>query len=460
MKPSTHVALLATLICASACAQDVNVTSTTMAQMWKQDTPGFDKATYLPTTEYLGIDATGLGCEALALHLYGWGTQDLQDQSMVGGKNAGNLTYGYLQYSFNQANANIKAGRFTVNQGVGNEQVDGVSARTDLRYGFSVSAFAGLPVIYKNLSNNPQNDISFQRNLIFGSRVAWQIPRMGELGVSYLQDGTSAAKDLPIPEPVDNTRKQVGTDVHLDPCSFIDITGRTVFDIAKHPDALPGTEPSSIAEHNYVATFKLAEQLRVSGTYIERNFYAYYAGSTLPSLFNMNEKGMFTSTGGSVTWGARPNLQVVADLRRTDRETYGNTTRIGADVRYSWAEKHILAGAGYHKINAFDVTSVDPAFQSYSLSHSELRAWVMAEKGALSASLDGIRLHYADAGINPNLNTKSNEFEVVGSVGYQVSTGLKVSGDLSLEDSPLYDKQVMALLRVEYRFGFTAKGGK
>ena len=456
----SHVALLAILISAAACAQDVNVYSTTLAQMWKQDTPGFDKATYLPTTEYLGIDATRLGSEALSLHLYGWGTTDLQDPSTVGGKSAGNLTYGYLQYRFDRANAEIKAGRFTVNQGVGNEQVDGVSARTDLRYGFSVSAFAGLPVVFKNLDNLSQNDLRFQRDIIFGSRLAWRIPRMGEVGVSYLQDGTTAARDLPVPETVDYSRRQVGADLKLAPASFIDFSGRTVFDVARHPATLPGTETSSIAEHDYVTTLKLSDKVRVSGTFIERNFYAYYAGSTLPSLFNLNEKGMFKATGASVTWAALPNLQVLGDLRRTDRETYGNTTRIGADLRVTFAERHILAGAGYHKVNAFAVASVDPAVQAYSLSHSELRAWAMVEKGPLSASVDGIYLHYADAGLNPNLNTRSSESELVGSVGYQLTPGLKLSGDLSFEDSPLYRKQVMGLFRVDYRFGFTAKGGK
>lgn len=460
MKHQNRMALLAALVAATASAQDVNVYSTTMAQMWKAETPGFDKGTYLPATQFLGIDANKLGSEAVSLHLYGWGRTDLQDQSTAGGKNAGNLTYGYLQYSFDRANAEVKAGRFTVNQGVGNEQVDGVSVRTDLIGGFTFSLFAGKPVIFKNLGSLPQKDIDYQRDFMFGSRLSYRISRMGELGISFLQDGSTSAKDLVIPSTIDYSRKQMGADVKLTPFSFFDFSGRTVFDVAQHYDPQPAPERSNIAEHDYSAVVRAAETLSIRGTFIQRNYYAYFAGSTLPSLFNMNEKGQFKATGASVTWGPIANLQVVADLRRTNRELYGNTTRAGAELRYHFTEQHLLAGAGYHKVNAFEVKLVDSLTPSFSVSHSEMRAWVMLEKGKLSASLDAIRLHYADAGRNPSLNGKANESQLVGSLGYQMATSLKLSGDLSLADTPFYKKQVMGLLRAEYRFGFASKGGK
>jgi len=459
MRQRTQVALLATLICATAGAQDVSVTSTTMAQMYQQNVPGFDKANLLPATEYLAIDANKLGSDRLSLHLYGWGYTDLQDQSTIGGKTAGNLTYGYLQYDFDQANAQIKAGRFTVNQGAGNEQVDGVSARTDLRNGFYVSAFAGTPVMYKNLSNAPQEEISFQRDFIFGARLAWRIPKIGELGVSYLEDGSSTA-NLDATNPVDYTRRQLGVDLKLSPCSAIDISGRTLFDVGNHDNVLPGNDTSSIAEHDYSATLKALANLSFTGTYVERNFSAYFTGTTLPNLFNMNEKGMFRATGLSGTWAPLGDLQIVADVKRTDRDLYGTATRAGADLRYNFSKAHVLVGAGYHKVNAFDVVQVDPTVPSYSLNHSEMRAWAMVESGKLSATIDAIRLHYSSPETNPSLFGKAFETQLVGSVGYQAATALKVSGDLSVEDTPLYQKQVMGLLKLEYRFGFSSKGGK
>jgi len=466
MRHSIHLALFATLVAGTGWSQDVAVSTTSIAQTWKQDTPGMSKGTFTPVTEFVGVDVAKIsGQEALSFHMYGWGFADLADQSSLYGKHTGDLTYGYLQYNFTQANAELKAGRFTVNQGVGNEQVDGVSGRTDLRHDFTVSGFLGRPVVYKNEGDNHQQDIRYQQNVMFGARVAWHPSRLGEIGLDYLQDGSYAAKALnvPVPQPVDYTRRQVGLDMVLTPCSFIDLRGRTVFDAADNQTVAPGTaSPSRIAEHDYSATAKLPRSFTLTGTFVERNYFAYYAGSTLPNLFRQNEQGMFKALGAKLIWEGVANLQVSGDVRRTDRALYGVATRTGADVRYNFSDAHVLAGAGVHKTNAFNITpvAVVPAAPGYSVSNNEMRAWVMAQRGKVSASLDAILIHYTDASSNPNLNGQSHESAVVGSLGYQPKANLKVSGDLTYEDNPIYRKQVMGLLRAQYQFGFSGKGGK
>jgi hypothetical protein len=149
MKRPSYVALIATVMSACAWGQQVSVYGTTLAQTWKNETPGFDAKTYTPATQFLGIDATGLGMDGLSMHLYGWGTSDLGYVKASGAKADGYLTYGYLDYRFSQANGELKAGRFSINQGGGFEQVDGISGRTDLRGGFAFSFFAGQPVLYR-----------------------------------------------------------------------------------------------------------------------------------------------------------------------------------------------------------------------------------------------------------------------------------------------------------------------
>jgi hypothetical protein len=119
-----------------------------------------------------------------------------------------------------------------------------------------------------------------------------------------------------------------------------------------------------------------------------------------------------------------------------------------------------MAGFGYHKVNAFDVPLADPVAPFFSLSHNETRAWVMGSRGDLSASLDGILIRYTDADLNPDLDGRSQELEVVGSVGYQVAKSLKVSGDLTFQETALVRKQVMGLIRAEYRFGIPGTGGR
>ncbi len=459
MKRCMHVALLATLVSASAWGQEVSVYSTTLAQTWKQETPGFDKATYTPATQFLGIDATQLGSDALSLHLFGWGLTDLADQSNPTGKSGGYLTYGYLQYQFPQANAEIKAGRFMINQGGGIEHVDGVSARADLRGGFTISAFGGRPVRFTSvLDPAAKSDYEFQRDIIFGTRLGYRIPKTGEIGISYLQDGSTAAKDLPIPSPVDYSRKQLGFDIRLSPAASVDFSGRTLFDIASHPDT-PGTleKPSKIAEHDYNLAVKISDSVSVTGAFTERNFFAYFAGSNFKSLFRQDEKDKFRAVGGSVIWGSAASVEVVADFRRTHRESYGDANRFGADVRWNLSNQKIMSGFGYHKVSADDAPVTGTLGPLYGLSHGEIRAWAMVQKGLLSASLDGIFFNFDDK-TNPNLGGQGSIYQIIGSLGYQATTNLKVSGDLSYGDDALFKKQVMGLLRVEYRF--TSKGGR
>lgn len=460
MKLRSNAVVLAALASGFLQAQDVSMYSTTIAQMWKADTPGFDKNTYTPATEFLGIDANNLGTDALSLHLFGWGRADLADKSIPEGNANGYLSYGFLQYRFSQANAEIKAGRFAVNQGVGVEMVDGVSARADLIGGFSVSAFGGRPVLFRTHDPVSQQDYEFQRDILAGARIAWSAPKFGEVGISYLQDGTTAAKDLPVPSNVDYSRRQLGVDLRVAPISIFEFSGRTVFDVAKHPDVPAGTEkPSNIAEHDYTLTVKAADQLRFTGTFTERNFFAFFAGTNLPSLFQQDERDKFRAHGGSVIWSPAASLQITGDYRHTDRETYGSADRFGVDVQWTQTAMKLKSGFGFHKVNADDVLQqMDPLHPSYSISNSEFRAWVMYEKGKLFSSFDAIVQAFDDKN-NPHLNGQSTLWEAVGSVGIQATENLRISGDLSYAATAIAKKEVMGLLRAEYRFGTSRKGG-
>lgn len=465
MKQRTNVALLTALVAATGWSQDVSVTSTTIAQVWKQDTPGFDKRTMAPATQFLGIDATKLGDEALSLHLFGWGQVDLADSSDPSDpdrKSRGNFSIGYLQYRFAQANAELKAGRFAISQGGGVEHVDGVSARTDLRGGFAVSAFAGRPVRFRTNPTDPlaQRDYEFQQDFIFGTRLSYRMQKFGEVGLSYLQDGTKAAQDLDLPSVTDYTRRQVGFDLRVTPIAIVDFTGRTVFDIAKHPDVLPGAEsPSRIAEHDYTVAVKVVETVSITGGFVERNFRAYFAGTTLPSLFNQDEKGKFSAYTLSAIWGPTADLKVVADYRHTKRETFGAANRFGADLRWQFSEWKLQTGFGFHRVNAADVQKPGELIPSYGISHLETRAWAMYDGGFYFASLEGIHQQFDDKH-NPNLNGKGYAAEVVASLGIRPAEDLKISGDVVLGTNAEYRKDVRGLLRVEYRFGLAGKGGR
>jgi hypothetical protein len=132
--------------------------------------------------------------------------------------------------------------------------------------------------------------------------------------------------------------------------------------------------------------------------------------------------------------------------------------RAGGEMRWSFNEKAVLLGVGGHWVNALDTKFVDPAAPSRSLSHKEARIWTMVTKGKFTASLDGILQRYESG--NPYLAGMRNVFETVASLGYQATTNVKVSGDVSYGSTPVAKHETRGLLRAEYRFGFAKKGGK
>lgn len=457
MKQRIPVVLLATMMSATAWGQEVSVTSTTIAQLWTQDIPGFAKSTYTPATQFLGIDATSLGSESLSLHLFGWGRADLRDESTLRGKSSGDLSFGYLRYRFQQANAEVKAGRFSISQGAGVELVDGVSARTDLRGGFNISAFGGKPVTYKGMDALPQKDFEFQHDFIMGSRLGFRVPKMGEVGVSFLQDGTTAAKDLDIPSPNDYTRKLVGGDIRLAPHAAVLLNGRTTLDVAHHSFAIG--KRNRVAEHDYSLTVKTSELVTVTGDFVERNFQSYYAGSNFQSLFRQNERDKHRSYGGSVVVGSVSAWEVVADYRHIHRDTYGDANRLGGELRWNFPDRKIQTGLGYHHVSASDALLVDGKVPSYSLSHGELRGFLMLEDGPWSLALDAIHHSFSDVN-NPHLAGRKALYEMVASLGFKTTENLKVSGDVAYGASTTPRNDMRGLLRVEYRFGMSRKGGK
>jgi hypothetical protein len=450
--------LLATLAASSAWGQDLNVYGTTLFQLTKQATPGFRTETYTPATQFLGVDATDLGHAGLSLHVFGWGRADLADQSRVEGKNFGELSYGYVQYRAPEGNLELKAGRFSVNQGVAIEQVDGGSFQADLLNGFTLSAFGGVPVSYRTIDRTSQKEYDYQRDNIVGGRLGKRFSRWGEVGVSYVQEGSTSARYLysDIVIPNDFTRRQAAADILFTPGSAVTLNGRTVVDVAPRLDTPAGVpqDTSRIAEHDYSLDVKVSSLFSLTGSYTQRNFQAYYAGTNLPTLFNPYELGRFRATGLAATFGSPSSWEAVLDVKRTNRDTYGQSTRFGGEVRHHLGDIGVQYGLGAHRVVADNVPISGVLTTLYGLSYNEGRLWLMYGKDRLSVSFDGIMQEFDNCN---NLAGRTSLHELVGSVGYQVTPAFKVSGDLSHGTTPTLDQQTVAMVRLDYRFG---TGGK
>src|SRR6185369_12212750 len=164
---------------AVAAAAETSVDSTTIIRIEQRDISGSAKEDILPVTQFLGMDADKLADGNLSLHFYGWGRYDLADKSFNDNQAAGSLTYGFLQYRFKQANADVRLGRFSVREGIAIEQVDGVSLRSDLPYGFGISTFGGATVHNRHLFGENSDG---KGDALVGGRANYRYKGMLELG--------------------------------------------------------------------------------------------------------------------------------------------------------------------------------------------------------------------------------------------------------------------------------------
>jgi hypothetical protein len=192
------VAVLAVVVAAVSWGQDVKVSTSTFAQYYKADIPGLDNSVFAPLTQFLSIDATGLGYKDISLHLFGWGNFDLADQTRMDGKSTGSISNAYVLYRSERANGELRAGRFSINHGLGYEQVDGASGSVDLKGGFSVSAFGGRPVHNRIEGSKHHFEVESQRDSIFGARVGYHLSKIGQAGVFFVQDITSSTLLYPV----------------------------------------------------------------------------------------------------------------------------------------------------------------------------------------------------------------------------------------------------------------------
>ncbi len=442
------VALFTILMPAGALAADFGTYGTTLFRFQQQSAPGSPKKNLAPATQYLGVDAGGIADGNLSFHFYGWGRLDLADRSPVNGEKDGDASYGYLEYRFPKANAQIKAGRFFVVEGVANEQIDGISFRSDLleKYaGLAISLYVGAPA-----AMDVERDE--RGSYLAGARLSYNLAGKGEIGISTLHAGKSASQQVvggTTLQTVEDQRQLVGGDIWLAPVSMMELNGRTSYNSAT----------SSIAEHDYTLTLKPARTVTATVSFAERRMKGLYSGTNLPFLFDQFAGDKVRTYGGSVSVSVAKPLVLTADYRHTRRDTYGSSDRFGVAARASLDRIKATSGISYHYIDAADVKNTTGAvIPSYGLTHHELRGWLLHEHGKHSVTLDAIGYFYNDKA-NPNLNRKSASYELIASTGYRILPNLTVSGDVSYGANPLYDNEFKGVVRAEYSFGVASKGG-
>jgi len=425
---------LALFIPSTLMAAEVSVDSNTTVRIEKRDVSGGSNEDIIPATQFLGLDATKLADGNLSLHIAGWGRADMGDESYGDSKTAGNLTYGYLLYRINKDAADVRAGRFFVREGIVNEQVDGLSARVDLPYGFAISAFGGATVHTEDLYGENSDG---KGDSIFGGRLSYKYRKFLELGFSGVYEDSAPTLD----NHVNGSNRKVGGDIWLSPYRWIELVGHSSYN----------TETDEIAEHRYMLNLRPLAKLTISGQYNYQNeqslFYSWAmaSGAALPS----GDKA--TIAGVTAHYTLTKSAEVSLDYNHYDREV-GNAARYGGDLRLSFLENRLKSGIGYHYLDAgseFAITGTG------SGSYQNLRAYVMHDTKGYFTALEGIGYFFKE-----KINNEKNALQASFSLGYHLTPALALSGDISYGQNPEFKDETKGLVRLTYNMTYDSIGGK
>jgi hypothetical protein len=427
-KPFLAVCIILSPAVVSAAGFNLNVEGNTIFRFEQRSVPGLAKQNLAPATQFLRADLDNIGDGNLSLHLYGWGRLDLADKSTSEGSTDGDLSYAYLSYRLPRANAEIRAGRFFIYEGVANEQIDGISARADLQKGMTLSLFGGAPVRLDWSKN--------KGDYIVGGRGSWRLPGILELGVSGLREGGVVID--PASGATDD-RKMVGGDIWLAPFRATELSGHTFYNAST----------GGIAEQSYFLTVKPLKVVTVSAVYNEQHFNDYFFYSNLRSLFNPVNGGDLKSYGGGVTVIVAPPVEITADYRRYNRtsdvstDNNGNSDRYGAEARVTLFDRKVRSGFSYHRSDGAS------GFNSYA----EVRGYCLYDANRYVVSLDAIDQYYRNS-----VSGKKNAFEVIASTGIRIMPELALSGDLSYGQNPRLNDELRGALRLTYNYETASKG--
>jgi len=427
----------------SAALAEATVDSTTLLRSFQDSRPGFEKRTFIPATQFLGVDAGKLGDGNLSAHLYGWGRLDLADRSFNDDQSSGSLTYGYLQYRFKAANAQARAGRLFVHEGIINEQLDGVSVRTDLPYGFGVSAFGGATVHTAHLLSEGSDG---KGDGIFGGRANYRYGGLLELGLSGVYETKAPVLSDPALAGRFGDRRLVGADLWFSPYRMVQLMGHTSYN----------TETMGIAENSFLLQVMPLKGLTLSGEfndYHDRDlFYSSLLFAGMPSMLsgnNLNQQSR--NFGGKASYSLDDRTEITADAKHYTREI-GKADRFGGELRCNLADGKLRTGLGYHYLRASSDFAIVPS-SSASGSFHEMRVYAMRDTKSYQVSLDVI-----DYLFKKEISGKDSALEVLGSLGYHFSPDLMLSGDLSYGSNPQNLDELKGLFRLTYSTTIAAKG--
>ncbi len=378
-----------------------------------------------PLYEYLrfSVSTAEKDGSSVSLHLGAWGRLDLVDKSSDHYTD-GDLQYGFLSYQGAKNNLVVNVGRQFVTEGVAAERIDGLYARSDFAAGFTAAAFVGQPVV---------TDPSYKGgDYIYGGRVAQGKAGLYTIGVSALRNESDVARD----------REEEGVDVWLHPVKQVDLTGRSSYN----------SITSGWMEHAYTLSVAPIDQVTLSADFSRINYSDYFYNVTTTAFALKNNGGALdpneelTTYGASAAWTPKKDLTVAAEYKKYDYEIQGSGDYVGGKVAWTAPGALSLGGSVHRMIG-----------DSERLRYYDYRLYALKKVGHAELGLDFYNVIFD----RPIDGVKSS-FALTGIAGYEVTEKLKVGGDVEYSQSPDFDREWRALVKVAYAFDMKTgeKGGK
>ena len=369
-----------------------------------------------PLYEYLDIRTDGSGADMVSFSAGGWYRYYLQSEGFDK-KDTGDLQYAYLTLRKKTANASLNIGRVIVHEGAASSQLDGASARADLRGGFSVAAFGGVPL---------ETDLDTRSgDAVYGGRIAHSVPGIYAVGASYLLEKNDSA----------DFRKEEGFDVWVRPVSTFEVMGVSTYN----------AESKNWMQHQYYATLGPFAWLRLN-LEASKTWYKEYFASTTMSAFsfaNLDPNEIVTAAGGSAVIMAGGAFTIVADYRNYEYQVLnGSATYAGGSLAY--AGSGIGAGAAAHRMNGPQDT----------LRYNEQRVYAFKKVSKADVTLDVLHIDY-----DQPINGENEAWTGSAALGYTATPKLRFVADGEYSKNPDFDRDVRAMLSMIYRFEFPLSTG-
>lgn len=415
--------LLPLLVAGTAPAADLFLSSKTYGLFYQRELPGGEKDRYAPLYEYLSADAANLGGKPLSFHFYGWGRVDLAEPS-GSGRTSGEIGSLYMEYLHPQGNAQAKLGRFFLTEGSAMEIIDGAFVKATTPIGLGVSLYGGTPVEYSILNGSQRG------SSLYGGRVFFAKAGFTQIGASYLKEnGSFQGKD----------RELYGGDLWLRVAGPVELTGQATYNQSM----------KEMASQRYAVRIVPSATFDISAGYESYTYKGLFQTALSPQFVSpsVDNNDKVGTIFGILDWGFVPGwtLEVAAKHIRHDQSDPGNANRGEVGVRYTYNDKKDVAGFSAAFVAA------DQAENEYQ----EYRGFASYSPSKLRVTLDALTQRYKE-----EINGKKNQYQVVGTVGYQVLAALQLSGNVTYTQSPNFEEDWAGLIRVTYDIAMSTGGKK